>query len=66
MIEDRIDRTAFNVVSLREADDSDYWRDRTPEERLEAMEFMRRVMYGHDRVSERLQRVLEVAQLKEG
>ncbi|HUT53663.1 MAG TPA: hypothetical protein VM658_09745 [bacterium] len=66
MTGDRIDRTAFDVVSLREADDSDYWLDRTPEERLNAMEFMRRVMYGRDRVSERLQRILEIAELKEG
>jgi hypothetical protein len=66
MSEERIDRSAFEVVSLKEADDSSYWRSRTPEERLNAIEFLRRAMYGHDRTSERLQRVLEVVELKKG
>ena len=65
MIEDKIRRDAFEVVELHEADDSNYWFDRTPIERIEAIEFMRKVMFGHDRVSERLQRILTIAELKE-
>ena len=64
MIEDKINRNAFEIVDLHEADDLNYWRDRSPVERIEAIEFMRKVMFGHDRVSERLQRVLTVAELK--
>lgn len=59
----RVDRTAFSVIPLNEDhDDADYWRSRSPQERLEALELMRRTLYG-ERATERLQRVLEVAQL---
>ncbi len=54
----------MTVVELREADNEDYWRDRSHIERIEAIEFMRKVMFGRDRVSERLQRVLTVNELK--
>jgi hypothetical protein len=64
MIEEKIRRDVFEVANLREADDSAYWRGRSPAERIEAIEFMRRVMFGNDRVSERLQRVLAVAELR--
>jgi hypothetical protein len=65
MMEEKIRRDIFEVLELYEADDSDYWLNRNPIKRIEAIEFMRKVMYGHDRVSERLQRVLTVAELKE-
>ena len=64
MIEEKIQRDVFEIVDLHNADDSDYWRDRSPIERIEAIEFMRKVMFSYDRVSERLQRVLAVAELK--
>jgi len=64
MIEETIRRDVFEIVELHDADDSNYWLDRSPIERIEAIEFMRKVMYGRDRVSERLQRVLTVAELK--
>ena len=51
-------------MDLHNADDSDYWRDISPIERNESIEFMRKVMFGCDRVSVRLQRVLTVAELK--
>ncbi len=60
-----IRRDVFEVVDLHETDDSNYWLDRSPMERIEAIEFMRKVMYGNDRVSKGLQRVLTVAELKE-
>ena len=65
MIKEMIRRDVFEVVDLHEDEDSNYWLDRSPMERIEAIEFMRKVMYGNDRVSERLQRVLTVAELKE-
>ena len=64
MIKEMIRRDVFEVVDLHEAEDSNYWLDRSPMERIEAIEFMRKVMYGNDRVSERLQRVLTIAELK--
>jgi len=64
MIEGKIQRDAFEVLSLSKLDDSNYWLSRSPVERIEAMEFMRKVMFGSDRVSERLQRILTVASIK--
>ncbi len=59
-----LDRTAFSVVSLQEQDRHDrrYWLSRTPRERFEAIETIRRTLYGYDPTTERLQRVLEVAE----
>ena len=60
----RIDRTAFSVVSsFEEADrqDKEYWLSRTPYERLQYMELLRRINYG-SAVTARLQRVLEIAE----
>jgi hypothetical protein len=62
--EPRVDRTAFSVISLQEDhDDAEYWLAKSPQERLEALELMRRLQYG-DRASEGLQRILTVAELK--
>ena len=44
-----------------EPDDRQYWWGRTPIERLEAVEFLRQMNYGHDATA-RLQRALEIAQ----
>ena len=65
-IEDfRLDRTQFSVVRLTDPDDAvEYWLSRSVEERLRALEFLRRTLYGYTSASERLQRVLEVAQLE--
>lgn len=65
MIEEKIQRSFFDVVDLHESDDSVHWRDRSYIERIESIEFLRKVMFGHDRVSARLQRVLTIAELKE-
>jgi len=61
----RLDRSAFSVVSLDEQDDEGaYWADKTPEERMRALEYLRRMAYG-DAATARLQRVLSVAELGE-
>ncbi|MCS6919619.1 MAG: hypothetical protein NZM28_07600 [Fimbriimonadales bacterium] len=62
---ERVDRTAFEVVPLEEADarDKSYWLACSPEERLQAMELMRQIIYNYD-PTERLQRVFEVAELE--
>jgi hypothetical protein len=43
------------------SDEKDYWLSRTPSERLQHIEVLRRINYGHHATA-RLQRVLEVAQ----
>jgi hypothetical protein len=65
MIEEKIQRNVFEVADLHDPDDLGYWRNRSCVERIETIEFMRKAMFGHDRVSERLQRVLTIAELKE-
>lgn len=51
--------------NLHDEDDRDIWQERNYLERIEAIEFLRKAMFGHDRTSERLQRVLTIAELKE-
>jgi hypothetical protein len=62
----RLDRTQFSVVRLTDRDDAvEYWLSRPVEERLRALELVRRTFYGYTSASEGLQRVLEVAQLEQ-
>jgi hypothetical protein len=44
--------------------DRAYWHSRTPQERIWALELMRQKAYGYDPETEKLQRVLEIGQLK--
>jgi hypothetical protein len=58
----KIDKTAFSVGSLRDpSDEKAYWLSKTPQERLQALELMRQIVYGYDPATTRLQRVFEVA-----
>ena len=61
----RIDRSAFSVVKLSEADEADrqYWLSKTPLERLEAMELIRQVIYGYDPAAARMERTLTLGRL---
>ena len=62
-----IQRTAFTVASLfDESDEKSYWLSKTPYERLQAVELMRRIIYGYDPSATRLQRVLEATQRSSG
>jgi hypothetical protein len=58
----RLDKSHFSVTTLDEAEEEDilYWRSKTPEERLAAMELTRQVLYGYDPDTARLHRVLEI------
>jgi hypothetical protein len=58
-----IDKKAFSVGPLLgPSDEKAYWLSKTPQERLQALELMRQIVYGYDPVTTRLQRVFEVAQ----
>ena len=60
-IEYSMDKTAFSVVALHDnSDDKEYWKSKTGEERLAALEYLRQVAYGYDPTTTRLQRVFEV------
>lgn len=59
----KMNKTAFSVVSLDdESDEKEYWHSKTPEERLAALELMRRIMYGYDPVSAKVEIVFEVVE----
>jgi hypothetical protein len=61
----RLDRTQFSVVRLTDPDDAlAYWLSRPADERLRALERLRRISYGDTVATGRLQRVLEVARLE--
>jgi hypothetical protein len=63
----KMDKTAFSVASLTDAsDEAEYWRQKTPQERLQAVELLRQLNYGYDPATARLQRVLTVAELERG
>ena len=60
----RVARDAFSVTSLAEAEKEDlaYWRSRTPDERLAALELSRQIAYGYDPTARGLSRFFEVAE----
>ena len=59
-----LDRRVFEVIALEEADrvDQAYWRSRTPEERLAALELSRQIAYGYDPTARGLSRFFEVVE----
>jgi hypothetical protein len=65
MIDDRLDKTVFKFTTLDQADaeDVNYWLSKSPTERIEALEYLRRWAYGDDAVDARLQRVFTIARL---
>jgi hypothetical protein len=60
-----VDRRVFSVAELADgSDERQFWLTKTPLERLQAIEQMRRILYGYDPTSERLCRILTVAELE--
>ena len=63
----KMDKSVFAVADLSDnSDEAAYWQTQTPEARLQALEFMRQVMYGYDPATARLERLFETAELKCG
>lgn len=62
---DKMDRTAFSICDVGdEGTDLEYWLSRPPEERLAAVEYLRQMMYGYDPATARMERILEIDDLK--
>jgi hypothetical protein len=58
----KLDKKSFSVVSLfDQMTDRDYWLGRSPIERMQHIEALRRINYGH-RATSRLQRFFEAAE----
>ena len=61
----KIDKSAFSIVDLHESgDEKKYWSSKSPQERVQAIEIMRKILYGEDATTARLQRILEITELK--
>jgi hypothetical protein len=60
----RLDKSKLLVSSLYEIEEEKtFWLSKGAQARLEAVELNRRLVYGHDRVTSRLQRFLETSEL---
>ena len=58
----RMDRTSISVVKTTTPSDArEFWKSKTMEERLEALELTRQVLNAYDPDTTRFQRVLEIA-----
>jgi hypothetical protein len=63
----KVDKTVLTVGRLTDPpDDKAYWHSQSPYARLQAVEILRQLNYGHHQSTARLQRVLEVAQRTSG
>jgi hypothetical protein len=61
----KLDKNKITIASIHdETDEIAYWLSKTPQERFEAIEVMRQIIYGYDPTSTRLERVLEITELK--
>ena len=61
----KFDKNSFSVITLKDdATDVDYWRLKTPEDRLLAVEFLRQLIFNYDPATERLQRFFESVEFK--
>jgi hypothetical protein len=61
-LEAKVDRSVLSIGRLHDPSvDKEYWRSKKPSERLIALELMRRIVYGYDPTTARLQRLLEIA-----
>ena len=61
----KLDKNKITISSIHEeSDEVAYWHSKTPQERMEAIEVMRQIIYGYDPATTRLQRVLEITELE--
>ena len=59
-----LNKEIVKVTSLDNIEEEkQYWISKTPIERIEAIEINRRMVYGEDRVTSRLQRFFETSEL---
>jgi hypothetical protein len=59
-----MNKNIFQITSIRDGNDRDYWKQKSYEERLEALELLRRIIFGYDPSTARLQRTITITQLK--
>ena len=62
----RLDKNVLEITSFDDQDRAEvrYWHAQTPQTRIGALEGLRRLNFGEEAATARLQRVLEVTQRK--
>ena len=59
-----MDKNTLKITSVHDGDDHNYWATKPYLKRIEALEKLRRIIFGYDPSTERLQRTFTVTQLK--
>ena len=59
-----MDKKALRITSIYDGDDHNYWAKKPYLKRIEALEKLRRIIFGYDPSTERLQRTFTITQLK--
>ena len=59
-----MDKKVLKITSIHDGDDQNYWRKKPYLKRIEALEKLRRIIFGYDPSTERLQRTFTITQLK--
>lgn len=57
-----IKKTFSVATGFDQSNEKEFWLRKSPLERLEAIELMRQILYDYDPTSERLQRILTIAE----
>jgi hypothetical protein len=59
-----LNKKIITVTALNDIEEEKrYWLSKNPLERIEAIEINRRMVYGQDKATSRLQRIIEIANL---
>ena len=59
-----MDKNTLKITSIHDGDDHNYWAKKSYLKRIEALEKLRRIIFGYDPSTERLQRTFTITQLK--
>lgn len=59
-----MNKKIFKITSIRESDDYSFWKNKTYVERIEGLEKLRRIIFGYDPSTHRLQRIFKITKLK--
>jgi len=64
MITKKLNKKDISIASSAEFNsmDIEYWKSKSPSERIEAIELMRQINFGYDPSTERLQRFFTITQ----
>lgn len=59
-----MDKKTLEITSIYNGDGHNYWAKKPYLKRIEALEKLRRIVFGYDPSTERLQRTFTITQLK--